>query len=390
MLILTVDAGSYIHVDLLQKLKEMGFHFNNMRYQFEKNNWDLKYDNDEFEALFRKELETSYDCVITTNFYPIIARICHEKGIKYLAWSYDSPMNLPSTKEMEHSTNYIFLFDKAEAQKYRDMGFDNVYHLPLAVNCDRLDKCKPEQRFSTDVSLMGQLYESTLPALKKIMSDYQQELMDKLVQTQLNVYGNWFVDSMLTDTIISDINSHFLSLSKDAIQITRPQLSYSIAQQITHIERITLLRLFHNMGFKVDLYTYKLSESENILLKDINIHGTVDYLREMPVLFKSSKINLNPTLKNITSGISLRALDILGCGGFLLTNFQPEIDEYFTDGEELVMYTSMEDAVDKASFYLSNEKQRIRIARKGYEKIRNNFGYENRINEMFKIAALSL
>ena len=389
MRILTIDVGSYTHRDLLTKLREMGYSFHNVRYCFEKNNWDQVYCNEEFEQLFCHELEAGYDCVITTNFFPIIARICHEKNdVKYLAWSYDSPMNLPSTEEMEHPTNYIFLFDKAETLKYLNMGFDNVYHLPLAVNCDRLDRCVPEERFLTDISLMGQLYESTLPVLKRIMNSYQQEFVDKLVQTQLNIYGNWFVDQMLTDNIMADINAHFLSLSNDAIQLTRAQLSYSIAQQITHIERITLLRLFHNMGYKVDLYTYSLSEAEKELLGCINVHGSVGYFTEMPALFKSSKINLNPTLKNISSGIPLRALDVMGCKGFLLTNYQPEIQEYFKDGEELVIYKSMEEAVDKASYYLSHDDERRRIALNGYNKIREEFCYEKRIKKMFKVAGL--
>ena len=115
MNILTVNIGSYTHPDLLIKLRQMGYTFHDMYYRFDsKDGWEIKYHNDEFESIFRKELRTKYDCVITTNFYPIIARICHEKELKYLAWSYDSPMNLPGTEEMDHLTNYIFLFDGGE------------------------------------------------------------------------------------------------------------------------------------------------------------------------------------------------------------------------------------------------------------------------------------
>ena len=387
--ILTIDIGSYIHGDLLLTLKTMGYSFHNFFFHFERDNWDSKYQNDKFEELLSKELENTYDCVITTNFYPIIARICHENDVKYLAWSYDSPLNLPGTDEMEHDTNYVFLFDKAEAEKYRGMGFDHFYHLPLAVNTDRLDLVKGSDRFRTDISMMGKLYESTLPSLKAMMKPYQREFVDKLVQTQLSIYGNWFVDQMLTDSIIADINAQFRSLSENALQITRPQLSYSIAQQITHIERISLLRILHNHGFKVDLYTYPLTDAEKELLREINVHGKVNYPDEMPALFKSSKINLNPTLKNISSGISLRALDIIGCGGFLLSNFQLEMDEYFINGKEVVMYKSMEEAVEKADYYLKHEDERIKIAISGYEKVKRDFNYVKRVKEMFRIAGLS-
>lgn len=388
MHVLTIDIGSYTHADFLMNLRKMGHTYKNVFYDYKTNDWELKYHNDEFEKLITDELSDYYDCVVTTNFYPIVARVCYKKNIKYIAWSYDSPINLPSTDEMDYTTNYVFLFDKAEAQKYKDKGFDNFFHLPLAVDCDRLDSYSKNDLYKSDVSFMGQLYESTLPGLKAIMKPYQRELIDKIVQTQLKVYGNWFVDDMLTDSIIGDINAHYHSLSEDAIQISRPQLSYSIAQHITHIERITLLCALQKRGYKVDLYTYPLSDTEKDLLKDINVHGKINYFNEMPMLFKSSTINLNPTLKNISSGISLRALDIMGCGGFLLSNFQPELNEYFEDGNEVVMYRSMEEAIEKTIFYMKHDDERNKISKRGYEKVKRDFNYSSRIKEMFRVAGL--
>ena len=96
-------------------------------------------------------------------------------------------------------------------------------------------------------------------------------------------------------------------------------------------------------------------------------------------MFKASKINLCPVLKANKSGIPLRALDVMGAGGFLLSSYQPELYEYFLDGEECVMYTSLEDAVDKAYYYLRNDELRMAIARAGKEKIRQQFRYEDRI-----------
>ena len=388
MTILVVDTGSFMIPDFILKLNESGYKYKSIRYLFDRDNIDSKYYNEEFEDLLNNELEKGYDCVFTTNFYPVIARVCYEREIKYIAWSYDSPMNLTGIDEMTHPTNYLFLFDRSDVEKYKKVGLEHVYHLPLAVNCDRLDKVRGDDKYSTDVSFLGQLYSSTLPVLKKIMSPYQQEFVDQLVQTQLKIYGNWFVDDMLTDKIIEDMNSHFLSLSQSAIQITREELAYSIAQQITYYERISLMRLIRSRGYSVDLYTRALSETDSQLLKGITVHGALSYGIEMPRLFKSSKINLNATLKILKSGIPLRALDIMGCGGFLLTNYQPEIEEYFRDGTDVAMYMSMEEAVDKTSYYLAHEDERIRIAQSGYEIVKNKFRYEDRINEMFRIAGL--
>ena len=388
MNILLIDTGSYTLPDLLGKLSGMGHKCKVLPYSYDREDWELKYHNDEFENKLRLELGSGFDVVMTTNFYPLIARVCFEKNIRYIAWSYDSPMNLPLIEEMDHPTNHVFLFDKKDVEKYRKLGLDHFYHLPLAVNCDRLDKIPSEERFVTDVSFVGQLYNSTLPMLRSIMNPYQQELVDKIVQTQLKIYGNWFVDQMLTDPIIDDMNVHFRSLDPNAIQITRDQLAYSIAQQITYMERLSLLKLLSSVGCKVDLYSNPLNDAEKELLDSVHVHGRVSYDKEMPALFRSCKINLNPTLKIIQSGIPLRALDIMGCGGFLLTNFQPEIDEYFENGSEVVMYKSMEEAAEKARYYLAHDVERKAIAGRGYEKVRKSFRYEERILEMFRIAGL--
>lgn len=113
--------------------------------------------------------------------------------------------------------------------------------------------------------------------------------------------------------------------------------------------------------------------------------GSVDYWSEMPKVFRASKINLNFTIPNIKSGIPLRVWDVLGAGGFLLTNYQAEIPLYFTEGEDLVCFDGIEDLREKAAYYLSHEEERNRIAGQGYEKVKKYHSYLNRIQTILKI-----
>lgn len=108
----------------------------------------------------------------------------------------------------------------------------------------------------------------------------------------------------------------------------------------------------------------------------------------MPGVFRYSRLNLCPTLKSIRSGIPLRALDIMGAGGTLFSNFQPELAEAFEDGKDVILYESMEDAFAKAEYYLKNDTLRREIARNGYHKICQDFTYPDRIRRMFKTARL--
>ena len=97
--------------------------------------------------------------------------------------------------------------------------------------------------------------------------------------------------------------------------------------------------------------------------------GPVEYFNEMPQVFRCSRINLNITLRSILTGIPLRALDVMGAGGFLISNYQSEIPEYFVPGEDLVVYEDYEDLCTKVEYYLSHESERREIAINGCRKV---------------------
>ncbi len=113
--------------------------------------------------------------------------------------------------------------------------------------------------------------------------------------------------------------------------------------------------------------------------------GPVKTLTEMPKVFHASRINLNITMRPIETGLSLRIWDILGCGGFLLTNYQAEIPDYFEIGRDLETYESMEELEQKVQYYLAHDEERLEIAINGYEKTARLHTYEIRIAEMIRV-----
>ena len=102
----------------------------------------------------------------------------------------------------------------------------------------------------------------------------------------------------------------------------------------------------------------------------------------MPLVFKRSKINLNITLRSIRSGIPLRVFDIMGAGGFLLSNYQADFQDLFVPDEDFVYYESKEDLLRKVGYYLNHEDERKAIARNGHEKIAAKHTYRHRVKEM--------
>ena len=137
---------------------------------------------------------------------------------------------------------------------------------------------------------------------------------------------------------------------------------------------------------KTALYTEDITEEHKRFLNNVILRKPVFYFDEMPIVMKSSKINLCPILRDNIGGIPLRALDTMGSGGFLLSSYHPEMEEVFINGEELVMYSTIGEAVELSDYYLSHESEREKIAQNGFERMKREYKYTDRMAEMLKIA----
>ncbi|MDE5893733.1 MAG: glycosyltransferase [Acetatifactor sp.] len=388
MNILLHDFGSYIQPDLIACLSEMGHHCKNLIYPLPNPLEDTYY-----EKYITAHLNTEqYDCVISTNFLPLLAKICYQQNIKYLAWSYDSPLSREYMEYYAYPTSYLFLFDRMEAESFRNAGLSNVYHLPLAVNTRRLSSIAitdaDRKRFTCDLSFVGGFYQTNLKKILSSQDDYTIGYINALTDTQFKLSGVPLLEDIIDDTLLKRINDNLAEKgivfhSDRAPGITKAALMLCINYQLTRNERIILLRLM-NQICQVYLYSSEITEQ----LSEIPFKGPVTYTLEMPKVFRLSKINLCPTMRNIRSGIPLRALDIMGAGGFILCNPQPELMEYFRPDTDIICYNSMEDAVEKTRFYLDHEEVRLKIQHNAYAIIQKQFTYPDRITTMFQIAGL--
>ena len=132
--------------------------------------------------------------------------------------------------------------------------------------------------------------------------------------------------------------------------------------------------------YDVDLYT----GSDTSSLPHIHNRGFAKTLTEMPIIFHESKINLNMTAKPIRTGIPQRIWDVFGSEGFLISNYQSEIPEYFVPGEDIVLYDSPETLMEQTDYYLRHENERKEIAHNAFEKTLEYHTYEKRVELMLE------
>ncbi len=365
MKLLIYHWGSYLQHDIFEICKEKSLSFQIFEWQFTSKNQDEKFCKWFCDTVQSEE----YDAVLSINYYPVLSDVCMKKNLKYIAWCYDNPLNVERIEEtLGNSCNYVFLFDKIQFWQYAKQGFETVYHLPLGVNRTRMQSLRitntDRAKYGADVSFVGNLYESLIHELMAPMDNYTKGYLKALMDVQSKIYGHYILDEAISEELIADINAQYLRQNPDTkLRLSKPALTFAMASEIARNERLILLNL---CGKRFDTKFYSRDESD--LVKTVTKCGPVDYVTEMPKVFACSKVNLNPSLRMIQTGIPLRAFDIMGAGGFLLSNYQEEFLEHFENEVDLVLYDSMEDAIAKIQFYLAHEELRNKIAENGKRK----------------------
>lgn len=330
--------------------------------------------------------------VFSINFFPVIADVCHIYGIKYLCWTVDCPVLELFSKSIQHDTNRVFMFDRAQYETIHPYNPTGTFYLPLAAGTERFDKeistitREDKARFSHDIAFVGSLYIEKNPMRTMgEVSEYISGYINGVVEASLKVMGYNFIEETVTEELIAALKNAGLSYYNTNYSVTdtsRYLTAHSyLGVQATEVERIRTLNTLAQY-FPVDLYT--LSDTSDLI--NVRVRGSAKTLTEMPKIFHLSKINLNMTTKPIQTGLPLRIFDIMGCGGFCMTNFQAELPEYFDIGVDIEAYSSLDELVDKCSYYLTHESERKQIALNGYKKVKEYHTYTNRIADILRVS----
>ncbi len=376
MKILFYQWHSFMNKGIEKALTQMQVEYDIFFYQ--QKEWEK--DDGIVGLLEQKIKKTAYDMVLSVNFAPMVSEVCEQNHILYVSWVYDAPIHIRNLCSLKNSYNRIFFFDRIQAAEYQKKGI-NAFHMPLAADIDTFKGGISGNDYQTDISFVGQLYRTDYAYYCSPLDSYHKGYLDGILNAQMKVYGGYFLGEALNNQLLDELNDIYKKASGGSASISKRELEYMMACEITSRERYVILQLLSKKN-QVALYSGEKDER----LKDVFQGGYVDYYEKMPEVFKKSRINLNISLKIIQSGIPLRVFDVLGSGGFLLTNYQVEMPELFSLGEDFVVYESIEDLYAKVDFYLRNEGERKKIARHGYETVEKYYTFRQQMEKMLKQA----
>lgn len=207
MKILIVHYNSFLIEDLQQCMEQMGY-----SYKFIEADVIVRESDDNFTALFDKEMEDAkYDCVFTFNYSSIISECVKKYNIPYISFVYDSPMYRLFTKSIYNKCNYCFIFDEQLCEQLTNMGAPHIYYMPLPVNMSRLDKMERLLEMenedikalvnlcSAQIAFVGSMYnekESQRQYDELNLTPYLRGYLDAIMAAQIKVYGYNFLSEL--------------------------------------------------------------------------------------------------------------------------------------------------------------------------------------------------
>ena len=225
--------------------------------------------------------------------------------------------------------------------------------------------------------------------LKKMKDDILKIRIDGDDVSYFNCYSKWyaqFFDLNITNSMVS--KQKFSELGFSSILYTSPYKEIVSLNKIRYQDiDISFVGLI-NQKLKRSLYINHLIDN-NFNIQTFGLDSKSGYLNQNSIfeIFKRSKININFTgvsslaidkdIKPIcNTTMSGRIFEIIGSGGFLLTEYDPTIEYFFEPNRDLVIFYDKEDLISKTKYYLENEDKRMQIAINAYNKFKKYYEYK--------------
>ena len=105
-------------------------------------------------------------------------------------------------------------------------------------------------------------------------------------------------------------------------------------------------------------------------------------LDDIAYKMSQTKVGVN---YSVNKDLNMRVFETMGTKTCLLTDDIPDIKDLFEDGKHLVLFSSIDEAVEKMKWLLEDDTVRNSIATTGYQEVLSKHTYKHRAEQMLKV-----
>lgn len=294
--------------------------------------------------------------LFSSDFYPIIAEICHSLELPYISWCHECPAPALYSKTVLYPENHVCLFDSFLYQEMIELGVKHAYYVPLAFSKECNDTISSPRTVKSDLTFIGSLCNSSDIFQENVskLSEKASGFLYGLISAQSIIYGQYILRQSLNPILTELKNKISFPLQPKGLDsYTQAFADYYLTKLVTQKERIMILSHIAS-SFKFQKPTYYITGNTRFTQLPFEYYTDIPFNTDM---YKNSNIIINLTKRSVFSGIPKQIYNIWGNGNFVLSNFQNDFSLVFSD-IDIPYFSDQEDLDNKIDYYLSHVQER--------------------------------
>lgn len=350
--------------------------------------------SDFVKQLLEEIISFKPDALITLNHLGVdregvLMDLINRLELPFISWFVDNPhLILYSYEGLTSPFLHIFTWDLDNVPSLKARGFSNVYYLPLGTDAARFHPSNKEKiispKWKSDVSFVGN---SMIDKVQKRLDACS--LPQKFYEDFFALAKN-FIQSpkrIAEKYILEDGKKNFPALIEHYQEVfdTEEKLAFETGMtwEATRVYRLDCVKQI------LDFYPLLVGDNGwNVFLegekRPWRWHEPINYYDKLPYFYPHSTINFNCTSMQMKGASNQRILDVPAVGSFVLTDYREQMENMFDIGEEIICYKNKEEIPELITFYLSHDKEREQIIRKGRERVLKCHTWTHRMDEIIR------
>jgi len=312
-----------------------------------------------------------------SGFEPEELRAMGDQGVRRVLWFYDNPQRFDLSPDHLTLADLLLTFDPHHAEWLRSRTGVRVDTLRTATGfSEGCPHVPPPVIEPPKISFVGSSGLRRMQGFASAMENVMKPLRSAIQKLISEWRGR------------DPVRFH---REIEQLPVRSPQLSQAtllrlLEEYTSMLLRLDFLRVAADYGLRVFGDLGWASTEIPGTIPDAYTGHAPDYWKETPWIYTNSHINLNIFHTQCMDAPTVRVYDVLACGGFLLTEYRPCLEEEFAVGEELETFRSPEELREKIVYYLQNDSHRRAIAAKGQIKVLENYTYKHRARDFLRLA----